>query len=337
MQDDPPTSQPVLLHVAPSDGSDGHTVSQWIRAADLRTHRCDDVYRALAYLGRYEGAIPGVVVNVTTLGSPEMEFFSIMAREFRAARVLVYGDDRSDAKVARALELGATGRADQSSIQGIQRDAVSHTAYDGAGAPDGADADVESVDDFDRPAVVDGPETSGSSRRNGDRDTADAAPGAAVTPFAVRPQSCVDQQGGGRTGSDDAAAPIGAEEDDFRFLRSAAESEDRIEGEWTVPCDDDPSELATEAVGDGKGVIGGVIGEDSRSVIDQAPSGDVRVPWKKYANAPVRRPPERMNDAIKPVPLEYQPLLSDEELAALLGDDTSVPKGTDEADPGAMP
>lgn len=333
MQDDPPTSQPVLLHVAPSDGSDGHTVSQWIRAADLRTRHCDDVYRALAYLGRRGNAIPGVVVNVTTLGSPEMEFFSIMAREFRAARVLVYGDDRSDSKVARALELGATGRADQSAIQGLQRDSAPPTVCDGSGDSDDTSAEVESVDDIDRPAVADGPATSASRRRNGDPDIADSAPGAAA-PYAVRSQSCVVQQGGGRTGSDDAAAPIDAE-DDARFPRSAAGSDDRIERGWTVPRDDDHGDLATEAVGEGDG--NGVVGEDSRSASERMPAGEVRVPWKKYADAPVRLPPLRADNAVEPVPSEYRPLLSDEELAALLGDDAWVPNRADDADSEAAP
>ena len=333
MQDDPPTSQPVLLHVAPPNGSDDHTVSQWIRAADLRTRHCDDVYRALAYLGRCGDAVPGVVVNVTTLGSPEMEFFSIMAREFRAARVLVYGDDQSDAKVAHALELGAAGRADQSAIQGMQWDSAPPTVCDGAGDSDDTSAAVESVDDLERRAAADGPETSASRRRNGDPDIADSAPGTAA-PYAVRSQSCVDQQGGGRTGSDDAAAPIDAE-DDARFPRSAADPDDRIERGWTVPRDDDHGDLATEAVGEGDG--DGVVGEDSPSAIDRMPKGDVRVPWKKYADAPVRLPPRRADDEVQPVPSEYQPLLSDEELAALLGDDVPLPNRADDADSGAAP
>jgi hypothetical protein len=73
---------------------------------------CGDVYRGLARILRPPSNPPrAVIVCLDGLTTPEFEFFSIVARRRKEVSVYVYGSGRAEARIAKAIELGAKGPA----------------------------------------------------------------------------------------------------------------------------------------------------------------------------------------------------------------------------------
>jgi hypothetical protein len=216
-----------------------------LKASALDVQVCGDVYRGLARLGRGGTDAPkAVLVCADDLGSPELEFFSITSRLGCGAVVYVYGDGRSEARVARAIELGATGRADEQVIRTL-----------GSAAPL--------------------PEPSAS------RDTGETVQVESTATGAERPETPTE------TGS-----PV----------------------ESTVQT---PAEVLPEPQ---------KVEECEREVRESP----VRVPWLRYGSTPERTPPQRHRSrSDQPAPVEsskrrpsvHEPLLTEEELQALIGDD----------------
>lgn len=76
----------------------------------LETLWCGEVYRGLALLLRPSSDPPQtVIVCLDGLGAAEFEFFSIVSRLRRDLKVYVYAAAHSQSRIARAVELGATG------------------------------------------------------------------------------------------------------------------------------------------------------------------------------------------------------------------------------------
>jgi hypothetical protein len=70
------------------------------------------VYRGLARILRPPSNPPrAVIVCLDGLTTPEFEFFSIVARRRKEVSVYVYGSGRAEARIAKAIELGAKGPA----------------------------------------------------------------------------------------------------------------------------------------------------------------------------------------------------------------------------------
>jgi hypothetical protein len=68
------------------------------------------VYRGLARLLGPPAVPPrAVIVCLDGLGTPEFEFFSILSRVRRDLKVYVYGSAGAEARIAKAVECGATG------------------------------------------------------------------------------------------------------------------------------------------------------------------------------------------------------------------------------------
>jgi hypothetical protein len=209
-------------------------------------------------LGRGAGdALIAAFVCVDGLGTAEMEFFSIVSRMRPELAVYVYGNERSAARIRRAIELGAKGD-------------VNKAVIDALAAPLSGPASQPETSDTHSGA----PRTSSS--------VTDSAPGGVIqdalprdvpqdTPAVVRPDEDLEPT---------VAEPYGEEKSD-----------------------------------------------------DEAPGAPVRVPWLRYGDGPVRAAPQRVPPAAGPPgPSEpaaprspsIEPLLTDEELQALIGSDIST-------------
>lgn len=109
-----------VLHVRSGPPHQVEAVDGYLAAASLDADVCGDVYRALARLCRNASNAPrAVIVCVDGLGPPELEFFSLLSRARPDLPVYVYGDQRSESRIAKAIGLGAQGRATEEVIRSI--------------------------------------------------------------------------------------------------------------------------------------------------------------------------------------------------------------------------
>jgi len=101
---DPPTS--------PESGSCHSSIDEFLASLPIEVEGCGDVYRGLARILRPPSNPPrAVIVCLDGLTTPEFEFFSIVARMRKDVSVYVYGSGRAEARIAKAIELGAKGPA----------------------------------------------------------------------------------------------------------------------------------------------------------------------------------------------------------------------------------
>ena len=246
-----------LVHIRPGFPGESERIDRLLEATGLHVAVFTDVYRGLARLARLakdgeaRSSLRAVLVQVDDLGPPELEFFSITTRVLPRTPVLVYGSDRLQSRVEKALECGATDRASPEIIARF------------------AARDAESTDD-----------------RVADREAPAPSPTAQPTEAGVDLQSDVVQ--------DPIALPEVVRND--------------------PPPRENPPEDETTAV--------------------------TRVPWLEYGKRPVRRAPRHIapqpTSAVEPKedhqpdeasarkgPDTTEPLLTEEELRALIGDDIS--------------
>ena len=100
----PPTS--------PESGSCHSSIDEFLASLPLELEGCGDVYRGLARILRPPSNAPrAVIVCLDGLTTPEFEFFSIVTRMRKDVSVYVYGSGRAEARIAKAIELGAKGPA----------------------------------------------------------------------------------------------------------------------------------------------------------------------------------------------------------------------------------
>jgi hypothetical protein len=284
------SSQSAILHVCSSflaQSEEALAVEQWVTDAALEVVRSEDMYMGLAKaMGKSSGRFVAVIVCTEDCSPSDYEFFSILARARRDLPVYVYGSKSPD-RVVRALESGARGLA--------SRDAVAALSSRLAWRADSLQLDTQS-------AVI-------SPRAASPHDAFIAPAGA--------PPECLDE---GKVCSRDETAS-------FHLSPSKAAVANKDEA------------AATEAGAS----HGETEGEDS--VAEEADSGaSARVPWLRYSGGPERKRPSSSNDErrvsrpdspapvaqasngsarVAPIPCErhYEPLLTEQELAALLGDD----------------
>lgn len=118
----------TVLHVCPAlhepDEADPSTpsVAQRLAAASIEAETCGDVYRALARLCSTKPlSIQAVIVCVDDLGAPELSFFSLVRQVCRGISVYVYGHERAEPRIARAIQSGATGRVSEEVLTSISQ------------------------------------------------------------------------------------------------------------------------------------------------------------------------------------------------------------------------
>ncbi len=116
----------TVLHVRPAlpESDEAHpstdTVAQRLAVASIEAETCGDVYRALARLcGTKPLLIQAVIVCVDDLGVQELSFFSLVRQVCRGISVYVYGHERAEPRIARAIQLGATGRVSEEVLTSI--------------------------------------------------------------------------------------------------------------------------------------------------------------------------------------------------------------------------
>ncbi len=247
-----------IVHIRsdpPQRGSVNPTVQAiegMLASAPLKTEVLTDVYRGLAHLctsdslRAEEASQPcAVFVCVDDLGPAELEFFVVLGRLCPDLPVYVYGMEHSQARVDKAVELGATGQATGGVIRSLANTVAAPPAET---SEPPVQEEIAAVAPSDSPALADEDE---------DEDEADT--------------------------------------------------------------------LATDAPPV----------EETKTTVDQSSfDGSARVPWLRYADRPARRapirsvpvPPEALPDN-QAGDLENQrqyasePLLTDAELQALIGDD----------------
>ena len=107
-----------VLHIRPDRPTSPESelchssVHDLLASLPIEVEGCGDVYRGLARILRPPSNPPrAVIVCLDGLTTPEFEFFSIVARMRKDVSVYVYGSGRAEARIAKAIELGAKGPA----------------------------------------------------------------------------------------------------------------------------------------------------------------------------------------------------------------------------------
>lgn len=262
-----------VLHIG-AEGASGAaavSVAALATADDLCVETYGDVYRGLARLLRVStGQFRAVIVCLDGLGAAEFEFFALLSRLRPTVPVYVHGRDGSQARIERAIRLGATAPVTEEVIRKLSDTPAMPIL------PANAPCDPISQTDEEMPPA----------ERDADEDR-------------LEPRRCTVP-----------AAPV-------------CEFDEPIERR------DEPTEAH-----------------------EDAPSGRVRVPWLRHHDGPVRQGPRgKAPAAVEPVESAAQrsaatePLLTEEELQALLGDDIASiapnlrvsPVLDEDGDAGALP
>lgn len=291
---------------APSLSSRSSSIEKWLAPGGCRVEACGDVYRALARLGRRRGPgtnvsdVSAVLLDVDALASDEFEFIPLLSQVRRQLPVYVYSSLGSAEYVAQALRAGAAGEATEAVVRALLRGGES-AASPGPAAIAPTPPRCEPL----APATEDVPRF-----------------GMAASPLARVIETS--------TGS---SAPVAAPPVEIpvgQVLPAEIEVEEEEDEDDTeeFPPDDDSKDPPR-----------------------------VRVPWSRPGEGasrrvPVRRPPPPLSPASKPgspggasVPagteptVGHTPLLTPEELRALLGDDVAAlaPSGREAPPPPLEP
>ena len=115
-----------VLHIRPEWAEQAAEIDSVLEADALTVEICPDVYRGLARVCAADSSqspsdsdLRAIVVCVDDLGPAELEFFSIVSRLRRTLPVFVYGQERYNFRVAKAIELGASGHVTAAAIHSV--------------------------------------------------------------------------------------------------------------------------------------------------------------------------------------------------------------------------
>ena len=116
---------PLIIHVRNPQVKQGRlgsaNVAEWLAESGLDVRLCDDVYLGLAMILRTrDPRLRAVVACVDDIRTEEFEFFTLVARFRVDLPVYVYGRDHASPRVTRAIELGATGEATEAAIEALK-------------------------------------------------------------------------------------------------------------------------------------------------------------------------------------------------------------------------
>lgn len=297
---DQPVSPGLVLHISASSIPDPATpIDQWIAQAGLEPVRCPDVYLGLARALRSQSGFSAAVVYVEDLTNSEFEFFSILSRSRREMPVFVYGSRHPD-RIVRALESGARGLASREAILALGAAAARRMT---AGAAPVAALPIPAPS----PAVAPFAEPIG----------------APVVPSVTAPEIAVSRK------------PESVQHAPDHVLAQEVPRESQMAEDESASSVSEPADASAPEIAPG--------------------SSEARVPWLRYAGGPIRQGPgaqaRPVRERVRPAPpavvdgksvaqpekvqeaapmaaikpcldeREYEPLLTEQELAALLGDD----------------
>jgi hypothetical protein len=319
-----------LLHIrsAPAESRAARATEESLAAISVPMDVCGDVYRGLARLVRGQEDPPAVVfVCVDDLGPAELEFFGLVGRAVPGIRVYVYGAERAERRMADAVARGATGAVTQEVLDRLRLDAGRSAKRDTtavasdvrsrittaqAAAPGSAGVarpDLESADDLSDDAVHAEPDRENDTETA--RDTDEPPKPAAARDLQEIPHTPVRE------------AHDGPRRDVFGS-GEPAETEDAVESDDTGAPDRWREEAPRPVTSDAPDV--------GSAPNDQGGPRTGRVPWLHYEDRPVRKGPPRPTPQDRMRPTEasppsrgpVKPLLSEEELRALIGDDVAA-------------
>ncbi|RJP35657.1 MAG: hypothetical protein C4547_09330 [Phycisphaerales bacterium] len=250
----------------------------------MEVDEAPDVYRGLARLTC--GATPrqAAVVCVDYLLPDEFEFFTLIRRRRPSISVFAYADARLSAKLDRALSVDGVERFEPAALRRLA-EAKRPRADDPAGGFGGAAASLL------RPRA--------HEYRRREQDPPEARRGDGEPLESLDPDLDVSEDAGLELQDADETASLGP----VVPLPPPAARQERVTGDRRRPGDE---------------------AAPGEPVDDVA---DVRVPWGSYGDRPTRTPPRQppagpVPPARRPqAPLEDTPLLTEEELQALIGDD----------------
>ena len=356
------TTRTSIWHVCNGDGDRcGPTASRvqaTLRAFGGAVEAFHDVYRTLVRLCAKDSPSPrALLVCVDDLGRAEMEFFSIVSRIRRDVPVYVYGEERARHRVERAVALGAV-EADEAAIFALVDDDVRnappihHLSIPPPRSRDDS-APLERTSG-DEKTIVDGsPCAPAESHTNPCGSSLPVAPqpDSIAAPPIFATQAPLDDDETPPHADNSPSAAVSRNETAVPTLRLAA-----------AP---DEIEYATADANEAGGA------ETPPRVEEVESDRPARVPWLRYDDRPVRLPPRRasspnddgsakiarssngspvaraedpaaaaasMNPPSRSLSdLRFEPLLTEEELRALLGDELEeLDSRAADRDPGSV-
>lgn len=287
----PSSTQPArsILHVRTGPSRQVQALAARLTDRSLVVDVCDDVYRALARLGRAEADTPTVVfICMDDLLPMELEFFKFAKRLNGDLQIYVYGSNGPRDRMTTAIELGADGVVTEDLLDELAGQPVQPPI-------------VESESDS----------ASGGARDEDENVTSDSVPPAepASGDSVSRPEPLaapsVDP-----VGRVEPPPALRIDEESARATGELAQDEGHA-----GPADIEYDEPTSDEAGD-------VEDED-----DEESMRPVRVPWLRYDQAPPRDPPDaapRPKPWRPPPPAQpdrSRPLLTEEEVRALMGED----------------
>jgi len=286
----PSSTQPTrsILHVRTGPSRQVQGMAARLADRSLAVDVCDDVYRALARLGRATGdSLAVVFICMDDLLPMELEFFKFAKRLNGELRVYVYGSNGPRDRLTTAIELGADGVVTDALLDKLSGGADRSPSVEASGAT-GAEASPvrEATSDITAPP-----------------DVAQAAPTAMPEPEAAPKMHPEAHE----------RPPSSLRMDD----ESTASSEPRTQHE----AHPDPADIAYEEPTADAGAHEEVDEGEEES------TRPVRVPWLRYDQAPPRDPPDatprpnQRRPAPPAPPDRNRPLLTEEEVRALMGED----------------
>lgn len=126
------SSAACVLHIRSGESRHVASISALLDESGTGVETCGDVYAALARLcapprtvSIEPSSIRAVVVDISVLGTAEMEFFSLLARSKPGLPVYVYGPDHLEARITEALNRGAAGVATEKTVRSLAASASS--------------------------------------------------------------------------------------------------------------------------------------------------------------------------------------------------------------------
>jgi hypothetical protein len=259
-----PPSPSAILHITAGEGAPTHPTVQKLTDDGTPMETCGDVYRGLARLGRTPDRWVAVLLCVDGLTFAEWEFFHLAQRLAARIPIFAYGRDRFHWKLDRARQAGAQ--------------AMPASAADLIELVEQA-SQAEPAEQDDLPAADAGPQggTAGSGEEPQETDPDPTEPaleslrGTEARWWAPQvPESPADE------------SPAEAEvEDAPRIVPESLEEEDDEEEEFDpriVPGSRSPGQPMRASAEQ--------LGQESDDI-----TNPVRVPWQTYADRPSRTPP----------------------------------------------
>ena len=324
MSDNPSGGRQYVVHVHGGKNLAVSAAEASLAAISLRVEECPDVYRGLARLARSDGDRPAaVIVCVDGLGDRELGFFPIVARQWSDVRVYVYSSPDFEVTARKAIGRGGCEVLGDEAICSLT---VSPETSEMRSEEEFlleeqlADQDEEPAEASLEEATASGYLGEGEEVfQADDEDALDLEEGRAIDmerfgfpePASFPEDDTTEEE---RTAGD-RVGPAGDEEEAVGLADGRSGSP-----AWTdegphrlppVPATEEIEEVYEE-------------GEDGKE------PAHARVPWLRYSDGPVRRPPG--SDEGKPAAPSTPesddscdvssdaPLLCDEELEALIGD-----------------